>query len=73
MEGSGPPPVVDMKRHLRLYPPQKPWIEFNMMNLSVFLVFVTFLGLWMRAVDIRKQRDPTRRQASEPAPSALPG
>lgn len=70
---SGPPPVVDWKRRARLYPEVKPWFEVNMMNICVVIMFLTFMGLWMRAVDIRKQRNVNLQSEAVPAASSLPG
>ena len=73
MDQRGPPPVVNMKRHMRIHPPEKPVFEWNMMNMCVILIALTFVGLWMRAVDIRKARNISTRRDADPVPSALPG
>mgnify|MGYP005641646137 CR=1 FL=1 len=69
---SGPPPVVDMKRYARIHPPEKPIFEWNMMNFCIIVMFMTFVGLWMRATEIRQKRSFARRKGEEPEPSGLP-
>lgn len=73
MERSRPPPVVDMKRHSRLYPPEPPMFEWSMMNFCIVVIFIAFVMMWMRATEIRRMRDFSTRRDVDPAPSALPG
>ena len=65
--------VIDWKRRARLYPEVKPWFEVNMMNICLVIMFMTFIGLWVRAVDIRKKRNVNLRSEGEPTASSLPG
>jgi hypothetical protein len=61
-----------MKRYARIHPPEKPIFEWNMMNVCIIIMFFTFVGLWMRATEIRQKRKISTRRVDDPEPSGLP-
>ena len=50
------PQVVDFKRRARIYPESKPWFEANTNTFCMTVLFVGFCLVWIRAVNIKNQR-----------------
>ena len=62
------PPVVDYKRRSRIYREPETIFEFNMANLCYILLAISFVGLWIRASNIRKTRKNIHNNVNDPEP-----